>query len=162
MTTSVASEIQNFRDEKSGKRAASRLARLANLPLVRDLGVIAFFSVFTAILTWPYVTRIRDVVVDTGDPYLITWILWWDYHQTFTDPLHLFNANVFYPLKYTLAFSEHSYGIALPFFPLYALGLRPLTVHAIVMFFGFALCGYGAFRLGRTLTGSASVGWVTG
>jgi len=162
MTTSVAPESQNFRDEKSGKRAGSRLARVASLPLVRDLGVIVVFSVFTAILTWPYVTRLRDVVVDTGDPYLITWILWWDYHQTFTDPLHLFNANVFYPLKYTLAFSEHSYGIALLFFPLYALGLRPLTVHAIAMFFGFVLCGYGAFRLGRTLTGSASVGWVSG
>jgi len=30
------------------------------------------------------------------------------------------------------------------------------------MFFGFALCGYGAFRLGRTLTGSTAVGWVAG
>src|ERR1700738_1440287 len=30
------------------------------------------------------------------------------------------------------------------------------------MFFGFALSGYGAFRLGRTLTGSAAVGWVAG
>jgi len=129
---------------------------------VRELSVVYVFSLFTAILTWPYVTRLRDVVVDKGDPYLITWILWWDYHQTFTDPLHLFNANVFYPLKYTLAFSENSYGIAVLFFPLYALGFTPLTVHAIAMFFGFALCGYGAFRLGRTLTGSASVGWVTG
>jgi hypothetical protein len=130
--------------------------------LVRELLVILAFCLFTALLTWPYVTRLRDVVVDTGDPYLMTWILWWDYHQTFTDPLHLFNANVFYPLKYTLAFSEHSYGLALLLFPLYALGLKPLTVHAIALFFAFPLTGYAAFRLGRTLTGSTAVGWVTG
>jgi hypothetical protein len=140
-----------------------RLVRTVLRPrFVRELLVIVAFCLFTSLLTWPYVTRMRDVVVDTGDPYLMTWILWWDYHQTFTDPLHLFHANVFYPLKYTLAFSEHSYGIALLFFPLFALGLKPLTVHAVALFLAFALTGYGAFRLGRTLTGSSSVGWVAG
>jgi hypothetical protein len=162
MTTWVAAETQDNPDDSSQERTRSGLARLANSSLVRELGVIFVFFLFTAILTWPYVTRLRDVVVDRGDPYLITWIMWWDYHQTFTNPLHLFHANVFYPLKYSLAFSENSYGIALLFFPLYALGLAPLTVHAIAIFLGFALCGYGAFRLGRTLTGSVAVGWVAG
>ena len=140
----------------------SLLRRSVERPLVRELLIVLTFCLFTAALTWPYVTRLRDAVVDRGDPYLIAWILWWDHHQTLTDPLHLFNANLFYPLKYTLAFSENSYGIALLFFPLYALGLRPLTVHAIAMFFGFALSGYGAFRLGRTLTGFTAVGWIAG
>lgn len=124
--------------------------------------VVLTFCLFTALLTWPYVTRMRDAVVDPGDPYLVTWIMWWDYHQTFRDPLNLFHANTFYPLRYTLAFSEHCYGLALPFFPLFALGLRPLTVHAVAMFLGFALSGYGAFRLARTLTGSEGAGWVAG
>jgi hypothetical protein len=129
---------------------------------LRELAVASAFCLFTALLTWPYVTRLRDAVVDPGDPYLVTWIMWWDYHQTFRDPLNLFHSNTFYPLKYTLAFSEHCYGLALPFFPLFALGLRPLTVHAVAMFFGFALSGYGAFRLARTLTGSKPAAWVTG
>jgi hypothetical protein len=92
----------------------------------------------------------------------MAWIMWWDYHATFTNPLHLFDANVFYPLKYSLAFSEHSYGLALLFFPLYFIGLKPLTVQTIALFFGFLVSGYGAFRLGRTLTGSTAVGWVSG
>jgi hypothetical protein len=129
---------------------------------LRELLVLLAFCLFTTLLTWPYVTRMRDAVVDPGDPYLVTWIMWWDYHQTFRDPLHLFHANTFYPLKYTLAFSEHCYGLALPFFPLFALGLRPLTVHAVALFLGFALSGYGAFRLARTLTGSGGVAWVAG
>jgi hypothetical protein len=129
---------------------------------LRELLVALAFCLFTAGLTWPYVTRMRDAVVDPGDPYLVTWIMWWDYHQTFRDPLHLFHSNTFYPLKYTLAFSEHCYGLALPFFPLFALGLRPLTVHAVALFLGFALSGYGAFRLARTLTGAEGVAWVAG
>jgi len=128
----------------------------------REVLIFLAFCLFTAALTWPYVTCLRDAVVDAGDPYLVSWILWWDYHQTFTDPLQLFHANLFYPLRYTLAFSEHSYGISLLFFPLYALGARPLTVHAVALFFGFATCGYAAFRLGRTLTGSMGAGWIAG
>ncbi len=138
------------------------LAALQRNRVVREALVFLAFCGFTALLTWPYVLHLRDAVADPGDPYLVSWILWWDYHQTFTDPLNLFHANVFYPLRYTLAFSENSYGIALPFFPLYALGFRPLTVHAIAVFLGFASSGYGAFRLGRTLTGSTGVGWIAG
>lgn len=140
----------------------SVLAGVWRVRLLRELVVVLAFCLFTTLVTWPYVTRMRDAVVDPGDPYLVTWIMWWDYHQTFRDPLHLFHSNTFYPLKYTLAFSEHCYGLALPFFPLFALGLRPLTVHAVAMFLGFALSGYGAYRLARTLTGSEGAAWVAG
>jgi len=127
-----------------------------------ELFIFLSFCTFTAVLSWPYVNYLRDAVADPGDPYLVAWILWWDYHQTFTDPIHLFHANLFYPLRYTLAFSENCYGLALLFFPLFALGFRPLTIHAVAMFLGFALCGYGAFRLARTLTGSEAVAWISG
>lgn len=130
--------------------------------LLHELLILAAFLAFTAVLTWPFVNYLRDAVVDTGDPYLISWVLWWDFHQTFTNPLHLFDANIFYPYRYTLAFSENSYGIAILGFPLFALGFRPLTVHAVEMFFGFALCGFAAFRLARTLTGSEAIAWIAG
>jgi hypothetical protein len=142
--------------------ALGRASALARPRVVRELLVVLAFCLFTAALTWPYVGRMRDAVVDPGDPYLISWIMWWDYHQTFRDPLNLFHSNTFYPLRYTLAFSEHCYGLALLFFPLYALGLRPLTVLVVSEFFGFALSGYGAFRLARTLSGSRGVAWVAG
>lgn len=120
------------------------------------------FMFLTTLMTWPWVTRMRDAVADFGDPYMLAWTLWWDYHQTFTDPLNLFHANVFYPYRYTLAFSEHDYGIALLFFPLFALGFRPLSVHSFATFCGFAFSGYGAFRLARTLTRDNGAAWVAG
>lgn len=160
--TTFANEETGQADPKMKGLRSTIFTRFWRLPVAREISVILAFCGFTSVLTWPYVITMRDVVVDAGDPYLCAWILWWDFHQTFTDPLHLFNANVFYPLKYSLAFSENSYGIALLFFPLFAIGLTPLTVHAIALFLGFALSGYGAFRLGRTITGSTSIGWVTG
>jgi len=131
-------------------------------PTAREALVFFAFIGLTVGMTWPWVTHMRNAASDPGDPYLVSWILWWDYHQTFHSPLNLFHGNIFFPYRYTLAFSEHHYGIALFCFPLFALGLQPLTVTGIATLIGFAFSGYGAFRLARTLTGSNGVAWVTG
>jgi hypothetical protein len=129
---------------------------------LREVGVVAAFAVLTVVMTWPWAARLRDGVLGPGDPYINSWILWWDWHQTFRDPLNLFHANIFFPYRYTLAFSENHWGLALPLFPLFAAGLRPLTVHGVATLLGFLFSGYGAFRLGRTLTGSTGAGFVSG
>lgn len=128
----------------------------------REALVFLAFLALTIAMTWPWAKHLYDHCSDAGDPYLNSWILWWDFHQTFHDPLRLFDGNIFFPLKLSLAFSEHNYGLALPLFPLFALGLRPLTAQGILTLLGFAFSGYGAFRLGRTLTGSTGAAWVTG
>jgi hypothetical protein len=140
-----------------------RRLHVATWPAWLREGLVCFgFLACTALMTWPWVTRLRDAVADTGDSYAFAWSLWWNYHQTFHDPLQLFHANIFFPYRYTLAFTEHGYGVALFCFPLFALGLRPLTVFSVATFCGFAFSGYGAFRLARTLTGSSGAGWVAG
>ncbi|HEY8225426.1 MAG TPA: hypothetical protein VIG25_09130 [Pyrinomonadaceae bacterium] len=131
-------------------------------PLLRELLIILAFFALTSALTWPYISRMKDAVSGRNDPYLIAWTLWWDYHATFNDPLNLFHPPIFYPYRYALAFSEHCYGIALVMFPLFALGLRPLTVHSVAIFLGFVFSGYAAFRLARTLTQSSSIAWIAG
>jgi hypothetical protein len=138
------------------------LSRLARRRFARELLIFLAFCLMTALMTWPWVLHLRDAVADIGDPYMIAWSLWWDFHQTFHDPLHLFNANVFYPYQYTLAFSENDYGLSLLFFPLFAAGVRTLTIHSIATFLGFAFCGYSSFRLTRTLTASRGAAWVAG
>ncbi|MBA2340816.1 MAG: hypothetical protein H0V88_10500, partial [Pyrinomonadaceae bacterium] len=131
-------------------------------PLAREALIFFAFLLLTAVMTWPAVRVLRDGVTDPADPYILAWTLWWDFHQTFRDPLHLFQANIFYPYRNTLAFSENDYGIAMLFFPLFAIGVRPLTVLNVATLVGFALCGYGAFRLARTLTHSNGAALVAG
>jgi hypothetical protein len=163
MTNDLAEDHEQEVETAGAKRGAGgRFVRILRLSFVREVLIVLTFCLFTSLLTAPYVGHLRNAAADAGDPYLVSWILWWDYHATFTDPLNLFQSNLFYPLRYTLAFSEHCYGLAFPFFPLFALGATPLTVHAVAMFFGFALSGYGAFRLARTLTGYYGPAWVAG
>jgi hypothetical protein len=129
---------------------------------LRECLIFFAFLLLTALMTWPWATRLRDAVADNGDSYAFVWSLWWNYHQTLHDPLHLFHANIFFPYRYTLAFTEHGYGVALLFFPLLAAGLRPITVYSVATLCAFAFCGYGAFRLTRTLTDSYGAAWVAG
>ncbi|MEO8586942.1 MAG: hypothetical protein ABI584_12335 [Acidobacteriota bacterium] len=128
----------------------------------KNAGVLAVFVLLTVVMTWPWAAHVRDTSYDAGDSYLNSYILAWDAHQTFRDPLHLFDATIFYPYRYTLALSEHQWGIALLFFPAFAAGLAPLTVHGLAMLFGIAFSGFGAFRLARTLTGSTPAAWIAG
>src|SRR2546430_14798389 len=105
--------------------------------LTREVLIFLGFVVLTAIMTWPWVLHLRTAVPDNGVPYAISYFLWWDFHQTFHDPLHLFQATIFYPYHYSLAFGEYDYGVSLIFFPLFALGFRPLTVFSVAAFLSF-------------------------
>jgi len=131
-------------------------------PIVWELLIFLGFLALTVIMTWPWVLHLRDAVPDTGDPYAISYFLWWDFHQTFHAPLHLFEATILYPYHDTLAFGEFDYGVSLLFFPLFVLGFRPLTVFSIAAFLSFPFTGYGTFRLARTLSGSTAIAWIAG
>lgn len=129
-------------------------------PVRRELSIFLALFALTVVMTWPWILNIRDAVSDKGDPYLHTYFMWWDYYQTIRSPTNLFDASIFYPYQNTLAFSENDYGIAVLFFPLYALGVHPLTVFSLANLVAFAFSGYGMFRLARTLTGSTGAAWV--
>lgn len=131
-------------------------------PLVRELLIFSAFLALTAIMTWPWILHLRNAIPDTGDPYAISYLLWWDYHQTFHDPLNLFQATFFYPYHYTLAFGEFDYGVSVLFFPLFALGFRPLTIYSVAAFLSFPFTGYATFRLARTLSASTAIAWIAG
>lgn len=144
------------------KISRSIFAAILARPFLRELCVLFGFVLLTVVMTWPWARHWRDTVTDLGDPYTIGYTLWWDYHATFNQPTRLFDATIFYPYRDTLAFSEHDYGIALLFFPLFAAGVAPLTVHSLATMAAFAFSAYGAFRLTRTLTGSTSAAWIAG
>jgi hypothetical protein len=125
--------------------------------LRREILWLLFFAALTVLMTWPWVKDLSRFVSDPGDPYLDAYILHWDYKQVFRDPLHLFDATIFYPYRDTLAFSENLFGISILVWPLFALGAGPILAHGVAELLGFLLCGYAAFRLART-----SFGWTPG
>lgn len=130
--------------------------------LLREAGAFGFFLLFTIVLTWPVAIRLDTATPDLGDPLLNTWILDWDLYSITNAPAHIYDANIFYPAKYPLAYSENLFGIALVALPFYFFGFTPLAVYNIVFLLGLAFCGYGAFVLGRVLTRSTAGGLVAG
>src|SRR5206468_11772254 len=70
-----------------GSMSASPVLRRGATSLPRELLVFAAFLGLTAVMTWPWVTHLRDAVSDPGDPYISSWVMYWDFHQTFHDPL---------------------------------------------------------------------------
>ena len=121
-----------------------------------------FFVALAMVMTWPLVMVLPRALAFPGDPYINTWILDWDWYATFHQPLSLFDANIFYPARYSLAYSENLFGIALLLFPLRALGVGPITAYNVAMLAGFALSGFSAYLLGRYLSGSAVAGICAG
>ena len=112
-----------------------------------------FFLAATVVFTWPVAPRAGSGLADPWDAKLNAWILHWDFHQTFRDPIHLYDANIFYPSRYALAFSENLFGAALFGFPLYAAGASTLLGYNLLFLLGMLLSAMAAWALARDVTG---------
>jgi hypothetical protein len=99
---------------------------------------------------------------DVADTVLHEWILAWVAHQLATDPLHLFDANIFYPERYTLAYSDHLFVQALMGAPLSWAGFSPVLVHNLVLIAGYALTGWTGALVVAHWTGSRAAGVLSG
>jgi len=122
----------------------------------------AVFAALAVAMTWPLAAHLGTAVAWPGDPFINIWILDWDWWATFHQPLSLFQANVFYPAKLPLAYSENLYGIAIFLFPFRALGVAPVAAYNLAMLLGYAFSGFGAYVLGRYVTGSWWAGVAAG
>jgi hypothetical protein len=113
--------------------------------------------------TWPLALDPgRHSRNDNADAELNEWIMAWVAHQLPRDPLHLFEANIFYPAHDVLAFSEPLIAPALMGAPLAWLGASPVLVHNVILILGFALTAFAGFVLIEAWTGSFMAGLVAG
>jgi hypothetical protein len=117
-------------------------------------------AALTVVMTWPQAYRMTTHVNDRGDPLLNAWAMAWVAHQLPRDPRHLFDANIFYPERATLAYSESLVLPALIVAPLRWVGVHPIVTYNLVMLFGFAGSGVAMFLLVRRLTGSRAAALV--
>jgi hypothetical protein len=122
--------------------------------------VVLLLLALAAILTWPAAALLDSTVTDLGDPVLTTWILAWDVHALGSTPLRLFDANMFHPRRWTLAYTEHLLGLVPLAWPVRLLGAGSVLAHNVVWLATFPLTGLALFRLVRHLTGHAGAATV--
>jgi hypothetical protein len=111
------------------------------------------------VMTAPLVLHLGSGVADAlDDPLLQAWQVAWGGHALIHQPLHLFDANAFFPEKHSLAFSDSLLGYA----PAGLIGSGPgaavLRYNLLYLFayaLAFAACWFLARELGLRPLGAA-------
>jgi hypothetical protein len=141
----------------SGPVTAGRAARY------RAWLVLLLFLVLAVVHTWPLATGLgTHSRVDNADTELNAWAVSWVARQLARDPLHLFDANIFYPERHTLAFSEPIIPPAILAMPLRWAGASPITTYNVLLIAGLALTGFGMYVLVCRVTGDVAAAVLAG
>lgn len=108
----------------------------------------------TAALIYPIAFKLGGVGrVDKGDGQLSIWNVAWVARTLPTDPRHVFDANIFYPHRGTLAYSENNLGAGVLAIPAYWLTRNPYAALNSATLLAFVLSATGMFYLVAHLTG---------
>jgi hypothetical protein len=111
-----------------------------------------FYTALTAVLAWPLSRNPGGLVVsDNPDTHLFVWTLAWNTHALVTNPLHVFEANIYYPMAHTLAYSENLIGLTPFAAPIIWLTGNMVLAMNVAAMAACAVSGLGAFLLARTL-----------
>jgi hypothetical protein len=144
-------------DRSAAARGGARTERGAPRPpsprlSARELGALAIAATLLAVVMhWPLVLHLgSDVPRDLGDPLSQAWQVAWGGHALAHQPLRFFDANQFWPLPDSLAFSDALVGYA----PAGLIGdgvSAAIARYDLLFLFAYALAFAGAYLLGREL-----------
>jgi hypothetical protein len=129
----------------------SRWAPSPYLSRSEILWVIIAGVALAVLVTWPLVLHMSSrISPDLGDPVRTAWQVAYVGHALLHDPLHLFNANAFYPHPLSLAFSDSLLGYGPAAF--FGSGtVAALVRYNLIFLFIWSLCFVGAYLLAREL-----------
>ena len=119
------------------------------------LRVFLLYSILTVVMALPFSLHTAGSVVSlSSDTELFMWTLAWDTHALLHHPLAVFDANIFYPFRHTLAYSENLIGSVIFAAPVLWLTDNPVLAMNVVALISIPLSGLGAFLLARRLGAS--------
>ncbi|MCA1586431.1 MAG: hypothetical protein LC791_17220, partial [Acidobacteria bacterium] len=102
----------------------------------------------TTLLTYPLVVKLdRLGRLNTDDGRWSIWVVSWVAHALTSQPLNLYDANIFYPHRNTLAFSEANIGAGAIGAPVWLITHNPYATHNVVVVVSFVISIMGAYYL---------------
>lgn len=112
-------------------------------------------------MTYPLVVKFDHAGrLDNNDGRFSVWNVAWVAHALTTDPLHVYDANSFYPHTRTLTYSEPNLGAGVFAVPAWLATKNPYAAHNSAVLLAFMFSGIGAYYLCRHLTGSRAAAAV--
>jgi len=128
----------------------------------REFGLVVLaFVLLTVLFTWPQVIRMNGVP-DLGDPLFSIWRISWVDHSIWTHPTTLFDTNIFYPERLTLAYSDSVIVPALLAAPLFWLGIPHVVAYNVLFLSSFVFTGVATYYFMRALTGRRDAAAIGG
>ena len=118
------------------------------------LGASLFAVGLAVFVTWPQALHMGTSIFSHHDPYFSIWRISWIAHALVTQPFHLFDGNIFYPAKDTLAFSDATLLEGILAAPFLWMHVSPVLVYNVLFFMGFVGSGIAMFVLARHVTGA--------
>jgi hypothetical protein len=115
-------------------------------PLMISIGI-------AVLMTWPLATGMDRLARTSGDGLYSVWNVAWVAHALTTSPSRLFEANIFYPDRIALAYSEANVVAGVIGIPGWLITRNAYVAHNTVVLFAFATAVLGAWLLARRLTG---------
>jgi hypothetical protein len=130
---------------------AARWAPSPALGRAEVFGALLVGVLLAVLTTWPLVLHLPSrIAPDLGDPVRTVWQVGWVGHAMLHNPLHIFNANDFYPHPLSLAFSDSLLGYGPAGF--FGSGtVAALVRYNLLFLFAWTLCYFGAYLLAREL-----------
>jgi hypothetical protein len=115
----------------------------------------------TVAMTYPLAFKIDSIGrLNTDDGRWSIWVVSWVAHALTTNPLGVFDANIFYPHKSTLAYSEANIVAGAIGAPIWAMSHNPYLTHNFVVIVSFVTAFAGAYYLIRYLAISRAAAMV--
>lgn len=137
-------------------------ARTRAARLTRHLPAVLICTAFAILQTWPLARHSRDTLATWGDPVFQMWTMAWNWHALTTAPLAIFDANIFYPWRNTLAYSDHLFGQTLLIWPVLAFTGNGILADNIALFLAFILSAFAMYLLVYDITGNRAAGILAG
>jgi len=128
---------------------------LPRFPIRRETArVAAAIAAIAAVATWPLLRQAWWALPgDLGDPVLNTFLLGWGAARMPFAFIGVWSAPFYFPLRDTLALSEHLLGITVFTAPVVWLTGNPVLAQNLAFFGSFVLSGTGMYLLARSLWG---------
>ena len=113
-------------------------------------------------MTWPLARDVRSGVPNHDDAYFHMWRIAWVAHQLPRAPLQLFDANIFAPMRDTLALSDAALLQSLIAAPAIWLGTRTILIYNLLLLGSMAASAWCAYLLAMRLTGAPGPSLLAG
>ena len=127
------------------------------------LAATGIFVLASLVFTFPLATALGQANrLDSPDALLNGFIVSWNLEQLRNDPLHLFDANIFFPEKGALAYSENLLTASLIAAPVALVSDNPILLVNVALLAAFVFSALATFTLAFELTHDRLAAYLAG